>query len=196
MDTKRPVAGHLPFPGFYRAFRRACCKAHGCALLLRLPRLAAWLLMAELLALAPAAIAESGVSAAAGGQRAAARIDLLVRIPEVLSLRLLGEPSPLEVTPEDVARGFVVAPVSMEVRSNARSGFQLQLRTDPRLATDGVVEGLDAPVPLTGADASIRLSHHGSAEKTRRYALRVRLSLPPGTQPGRYAQPVQLSLSA
>lgn len=154
------------------------------------------LLVAQLLLLAPAALAESGFSASAGGQRAAARLDLFVKIPEVLSLRLLGEPSALDVTQDDIARGFVVTQVSMEVRSNARSGFQLQLRSDPRLATDGVVEGLDMPLMLAGADASVRLTHHGLAEKTRRYALRVRLSLPPGTQPGRYAQPVRLSLSA
>lgn len=180
MDSKRPHCQPAP----PRSRQPALC------------RLAARLLALELLVLAPVAMAESGLSAAATGERTAARIDLFVKIPEVLSLRLLGEQTSLEVTREDIARGFIVAQVNMEVLSNARSGFQLHLRTDPRLATDGVVEGLDVPLRLTNADGTVRLTHHGLPDKSRRYALTVRMQLAPGARPGRYTQPVRLSLSA
>lgn len=180
MDPKRPLLRHARQAGRLR----------------RLVRPAAWLLAAELWMLTPAALADAGLSTATGGQRAAARIDLLVKIPEVLSLRLIDEAAALEVTRDDIARGFVITDVSMEVRSNARSGFLLQLRTDPGLSMAGEVEGLGTPLPITAAHASIRLSHHGQAEKARRYALKVRLSLPPDAQPGRYARPVRVSLSA
>lgn len=166
----------------------------GC--LRRLVRPAVWLLAAELWLLTPAALADAGLSTATGGQRAAARIDLLVKIPEVLSLHLVEESVALDVTRDDIARGFITTAVNMEVRSNARSGFLLQLRTDPTLSRAGEVEGLGAPVPITAAQASIRLTHHGQSQKSQRYALRVKLSLPPDVQPGRYARPVRVSISA
>ncbi|MDX2219992.1 MAG: hypothetical protein SF172_13305 [Burkholderiales bacterium] len=180
MVPKRPP---LPLAGL-----RGCLR--------RIVRPAVWLLAAKLWLLAPAALAEAGMSTSPGGQRAAARIDLLVKIPEVLSLHLLEESVALDVTLDDIARGFITTAVSMEVRSNARSGFLLQLRTDPGLSRAGEVEGLGAPVPITAAQASIRLTHHGQPEKSQRYALRVKLSLPPDVQPGRYARPVRVSISA
>lgn len=152
------------------------------------------LLMLASLVLCDAAQAESATASGTGG-RAAARLDLFVRIPEILRLRT-PDPAVQELTEADIQRGWVDTTLQLEITSNSRSGFQLALRTDPRWVQAAEIDGLGLPLHTQGGAAYVRLSHHGAPEKQRGYALRMRLMLKPGLQPGRYATPVAVSLSA
>jgi hypothetical protein len=154
------------------------------------------LLAALTLCFIPVASAESTVIAATAGQRAAARMDIYVRIPELLRMRLMQHGEVLRITEEDIRRGWIDTALTVEITSNARTGFALQLKAHPVLATGGVVEGLGAPVTLNNGAGQVRLTHHGQPEKTRLYPLQIRLALAPGAVPGVYAHPLGVLLSS
>lgn len=141
--------------------------------------------------------ASAGQSTATGdgALSAAARVEFKVVIPNVLRLRVVSAPTYVEVTPEDVLRGYVaVSGYEIEIDANLRAGYSVLATLAGGPFAAAVVEGLPAPLRVAGAGAStwIPCSHHHSQQLHVSY----RLELQPGAAPGRYASPVSLALAA
>ena len=100
------------------------------------------------------------------------------------------QPATVEVTADDVARGYVDLPQSVlfHVRSNAANGYTVQFQplSGPFNRADINWGNSLATVSSDGAWIS-QPYQQGTTSGT----LSVRLALTPGTQPGSYAWPVR-----
>jgi len=100
------------------------------------------------------------------------------------------QPSGVQVTADDVARGYVELPQSVlfHVRSNATNGYTVQFEpvSYPFNRADVSWGTTTASVGSDGAWLT-----QGYQQGTQTGTLSVRLSLAPGTQPGSYAWPVR-----
>ncbi len=100
------------------------------------------------------------------------------------------QPTAVEVTSNDVALGYVDVPqaVAFRVRSNAANGYTIQFQpvTGPFSRADVNWGNAQVTVGADGAWLSAPYRQGTSAG-----TFNVRLTLAPGTQPGRYAWPVR-----
>ena len=100
------------------------------------------------------------------------------------------QPSTVEITAGDVARGYVDLPqsVAFHVRSNAANGYTVQFQpvTGPFSRADINWGSSQAAV---GADGAWLSQPHQQGVTTGTF--NVRLTVAPGTQPGSYAWPVR-----
>ena len=109
-----------------------------------------------------------------------------------LRLQVLKQTSTLDVTPEDVARGYIDAPAATDLmaRTNDRNGFSLSFDTRSNVfrkaQVTGLVNGLEigpegglVHQPFTGNQMLMRLSY--------------RFFLAPEVGPGSYPWPLQIS---
>ncbi len=101
-------------------------------------------------------------------------------------------PAPLLITSTDLARGFVDAPhpLRLQVYSNSRAGFALDVAAQSPWFTAVAIEGLDTKVTL-GADGGT-IVQRWQGTPSRALQLRLRFRLEPGLLPGLYAWPLQL----
>ena len=102
-------------------------------------------------------------------------------------------PASVEVTAEDISRGYVdvAAPILVRVRTNSRRGYLLQV--------DNVSEAFST-VELTMANMSMNVTHESWIQRP--YVsggdlmnVQARLRLSPGTTPGWHALPIAFSAS-
>lgn len=102
-------------------------------------------------------------------------------------------PASVEVTAEDISRGYVdvAAPILVRVRTNSRRGYLLQV--------DNVSEAFSM-VELTMANASMNVTHESWIQRP--YVsggdlmnVQARLRLSPGATPGWHALPIAFSAS-
>jgi hypothetical protein len=121
-----------------------------------------------------------------------AAIGVSVRVLSQARLIQLDALPTLDITDDDVARGFAATsvPAQLRVQSNSREGFALELLPlgDWFSAVD--VTGLQGAVTLGSEGGTVvqRWSSAGSAD----LALGFRFRLTAGTVPGHYALPLQL----
>ena len=104
-------------------------------------------------------------------------------------------PATVVVTDADIERGFVeiVESSEIEVRTNSRRGYVLELRTDgdlPLILTE--IEGLGATRTLGPQGGSVNRTTRGYT--TERLALTWRLHLGAEAAPGTYAWPFRLTV--
>ena len=97
-------------------------------------------------------------------------------------------------TEADVARGYVESPAATRfaVNTNSADGYVVAFRTFGDLIQNVVVTGLNAPLVFADA-ASERVV---PAARTTAHRLNYRFELLPGTQPGSYPWPLEISLRA
>lgn len=102
-------------------------------------------------------------------------------------------PASIEVTAEDISRGYVdvAAPILVRVRTNSRRGYLLQV--------DNVSEAFST-VELTMANASMNVTHESWIQRP--YVsggdlmnVQARLRLSPDATPGWHALPIAFSAS-
>ena len=127
----------------------------------------------------------------------AAQMNVSVQVIARTILTVDTQPSAVNVTADDIARGYVDVPqaVAFRVRSNSREGFALTFQpvTFPFSAAE-VRWGAQSAV-VEGGDWMPSLSHpyqQGSSAGS----LAVRLRLSAGVEPGSYAWPLQVAANS
>lgn len=143
------------------------------------------------------ALAEGNAGASQGGQTSASsRMDIGVVIPEVIRMRVLEQPSHLQITAEDIQRGYVTSQSSVEIISNSRAGFGMQFELQSGVVESGQVEGLGLPVTIADGMAGLRLTHQGRQMKRVVYALSYRFLLSANSTPGLHRWPLLVAASS
>jgi hypothetical protein len=103
------------------------------------------------------------------------------------------QPASVEISPVDVARGYVDVPaaVAFSIRSNSRNGYALQF---------GLAAGPFSSAQLSWGSATVNVGTDGSwltqpyqPALTNQGTMAVRLLLSPGVNPGTYAWPLSFS---
>jgi hypothetical protein len=109
-----------------------------------------------------------------------------------LRLQVLKQVSTLNITPEDVARGYIDVPAATDLmaRTNDRNGFSLSFDARSNVFRKAQVTGLGSGVEL-GPEGGI--AHQPFAGKQMLMRLSYRFFLAPGVAPGSYPWPLQIS---
>jgi len=109
-----------------------------------------------------------------------------------LRLQVLKQVSTLNVTPEDIARGYIDVPAATDLmaRTNDRNGFSLSFDARSNLFRKAQVTGLGSGVEL-GPEGGI--AHQPFAGKQLLMRLSYRFFLAPEVAPGSYPWPLQIS---
>jgi hypothetical protein len=154
--------------------------------------------MRRRLTLLPLLVALAAVTAPLYAGSNSAEMNVSVTVIARTILTIDSQPAAIEVTPTDIAQGYLDVPqaVAFRVRSNARGGYALGLQPIPfPFAAAEVQWGTQVTVVQGGTDWATYLSHPyqqgGSVG-----VLAVRLRLAPGAEPGSYPWPVQVSASS
>jgi hypothetical protein len=127
-------------------------------------------------------------------EQAATSMRVSVVIPPRVRLAAQA-PTQLEVTIQDVARGYVEVrtPTDIAVRSNGAFGVLLDVRVPRGLFTGMRIEG-DTVADLPGEGGTVTLQWVApTAGGERQLRWTYRFALDPAVQPGRYVWPVQLA---
>ncbi len=124
-----------------------------------------------------------------------AQMNVSVQVIARTILTVEAQPASVEVSPADVARGYVEVPqaVAFRVRSNAANGYTVQF--EPVAAPFARAEVTwENAVATVGADGTwlTRPYQQGTTTGT----MNVRLTLASGTQPGSYAWPLSFTASS
>jgi hypothetical protein len=129
-------------------------------------------------------------------QKAVAVLNVVVRVPRVIHLNVTSRPQEVEVTPADIARGYVEAsfPMRLSVLSNARDGYSLTFTNVGPFFALAEVSGLGRDVQLRSSTVSVPRAASGRGLQTDAMQLAVRLSLSAAARPGHYAWPIQVAV--
>jgi hypothetical protein len=121
-------------------------------------------------------------------------VGALVQAQASMSLRT--NPNVVAVSPQDVAQGYVDVPVAtqVDVSSNSRDGYVLNVLPVSNLFTKVQVRGLDSHVEL-GPDGGAVVQRWSPSERRRSLSLTYRFQLAQGVQPGNYPWPLQLNVT-
>lgn len=125
-------------------------------------------------------------------------LDLAVRIPRVMRLTLLDHPRSVDVSPEDIARGFVrVRGLRVDILCNDRGGYVVRAELTGSAFDSAEVAGLPASIRVAthAASAVAMPSMVGGPRRSPAavdYVLRLARSTAPGPQPW----PVALAIEA
>jgi hypothetical protein len=131
-------------------------------------------------------------SALAAQQRAQLGVSAVV-LP-MATLQVNSAPADLQITINDLRRGFVdvVQPTSIVVNSNSAEGIALDLMTLNEMLSLIVVDGVDSAQVL-GAEGGT-LVRRWQRPQSLRLNLKFRLLLAPGLTAGRYPWPLRLGV--
>ncbi|APV51368.1 hypothetical protein BWI17_17735 [Betaproteobacteria bacterium GR16-43] len=141
--------------------------------------------------------ARAEASATSGGSspRASAAVRLAVVIPRVLQLRLLDHPNAIDISAEDVARGYVVIQgPRIDILANLRGGFLLRAELRDPAFTEMELVGLEVSVRAGAFPQATRLPSNAGAPRREPAAVAYRLRLAPSASVGRHAWPVALTV--
>lgn len=129
-----------------------------------------------------------------GGSVAAERsatFQVSLEVPVRIALAVLGEPAPLTVTADDLARGYKVVSARYHVSHNSRRGCVLQIANLGGVASTVRVTGLGDGA-VAGGDV-VELRGDGLAFE-QDIALEFRLMFREGLPPGTFDWPVQVTV--
>ena len=120
---------------------------------------------------------------------------MVVSATVIASARLTVESQPLavDVTQQDIERGYVelTTPIVVRVRTNSRSGYLLQVAN---------VDEAFEQIEVAFGETEMRVTHEGWVNRPyvsggESIAMHARLHLSPLAQPGRRALPIAVSAS-
>lgn len=133
------------------------------------------------------------VSAAAGNPKNGA---FKVSVEVISSIRLLRveQPETVTLTDEDVRRGYadVSAPSRLLIGSNSRSGYLLVVSFVSDWIRLALIRGLQVESQVSTPGGRLLQPHSGKLRHE--LELRYQLHLHPGTRPGTYPWPIELSV--
>ena len=119
------------------------------------------------------------------------RINVVARVLPHVSLEALQEPSALDVSENDLERGFVEARARYAVQTNARDGYTLRFAPRVGLADRILIHGLGSPVVLGDLEVDVLQAAAAAVVE-----LSFRIELGPGLIVGSYPWPVSVTASA
>lgn len=133
------------------------------------------------------------ITPAEAAQSATRSIDFAVRIPPVVRVKMLSQPSVLEVTEEDARRGYVDldAASTMQVLSNTFWNVSFQAQGD--VIRSARVRGLSGEITV-GPDGSAQAGLLAT-RKAATFELSYRFDLRPGTRAGTYPWPIVVTVA-
>ncbi len=113
-----------------------------------------------------------------------ARLDVRTALPAI------------DVSANDIQRGYVDVnnPTQLDVQSNSRDGYVLNVLPVTNLFSQMQVRGLDSRIEL-GADGGAVVQRWSQNERRRMLSLTYRFVLAQGVQPGSYPFPVQFNIT-
>lgn len=128
----------------------------------------------------------------AGETRAA--LNIAVTVPPVSRLEVVSQPASLQISAQDLQRGYVDlnAPTVVNVYSNARDGFSLEVLPMSPVIQAIAVHGLDSEANLGAAGG--RIVERWERPQATALSLTYRLTLAPGASPGTYPWPLHLAI--
>jgi len=144
-----------------------------------------------------ALLAVTAMSAPLYAGSSAAQMNVSVQVIARTILTVDAQPSEINVTADDIARGYVDVPqaVAFRVRSNSRQGYSLTFQPVSFPFSGAEVRWGGQTAMVEGGDWLAALSHPyqqgGSAG-----SLSVRLRLSAGVEPGTYAWPLQVAANS
>jgi len=117
---------------------------------------------------------------------------------EVVARTLLGidsQPAALDVTANDIARGYIDLPqsVAFHIRTNASNGYRLEFEPVQYPFSEARVSWSSNLAVVAGEGSWVARPYRGGLIAR---TMSVRVMLAPGTQPGTYAWPVHFSASS
>lgn len=114
------------------------------------------------------------------------------------SMKLVMQPTSVLVTADDVARGFVDVPASVQlvVRSNSPGGYLLDFGSNDNFMQQIRVTGLDRDVQLGSAGGAVAQAALGPGMKSAILTLGFRFVLYKTAQQGVYAWPLALTVAS
>jgi len=133
-------------------------------------------------------LAAALVAPASGAQSGTAFV-VAVTVPVHIAVDALDAPAQIELTAQDVARGYVDVAARYRVRHNDRSGFVLEITALDPVRSVAVRDQADGAV-ADGEAVAIRRPGAAFVEDV---ALQVRLVLDPATAPGAIALPLRVA---
>ncbi len=143
---------------------------------------------------APTAQADSAYAMGNGPGKAQAGLRVVVDVPRVVHLRVLAQPQQLQVTADDIERGYVdvADPMRVAVHANLRDGYGLALSQLSPVFEAAVLHGLGQDLTVR-QEAHVRRAPTGRGLYRDELALSVRLTLARDAKPGSYAWPIRVS---
>lgn len=134
-----------------------------------------------------------GAGAAQATTTGSAQLTVRARVPHFFRLDVLSQPRAIEVSAQDVGRGYVdlPAPVELALESNAPTGYTIVFEREGDDFAGAQVRGLGQQVQV--ASQGMIGWKPGARRETMQF--HVRLELAPGLAPGSYRWPLQVSIT-
>lgn len=117
------------------------------------------------------------------------------KVGPIATYRTLAEQTQLQITPTDIARGFVELPRAMqiEVRSNSRTGYVLNVQLTSALFSRVEVLGFGSDIALD-ADGGRIVQRWKQQPSAATVTVGYRFHLSAATAPGTYPWPLHLAV--
>ena len=127
------------------------------------------------------------------GEAASGQVVVGARVAPHVRWQVSDEPARLEITAEDIARGFVEVPAaSLRVQTNDPAGFVVVARIADDRFGSGVLTGLERPISIAAGGGFLHAPFRGTAVVET--DLRWRLPLSDRLPAGSYAWPLRVTL--
>jgi len=125
-----------------------------------------------------------------------ARFSVGAFVRPVAKLDVRAMPPAIDVSSNDVARGYVevASATQLDVQSNSRQGYVLNVSPRTNMFSQVQVRGLDSRVEL-GADGGAIVQRWSQDERRTSLSLTYRFVLQQGVQPGNYPWPIQFDIA-
>ena len=136
----------------------------------------------------------AGGFASAGAKEVHTELSVTATVRAVAHMDLQSSPTELEISAQDLRRGYIDVPQSTQllVRSNSATGFALDVMTVAPIVSSMVIHGLDSESAL-GADGG-SIVQRWQRPQAVTLSLTFRLSLAAGLTPGIYPWPVRMAV--
>jgi hypothetical protein len=133
-----------------------------------------------------------------GSRSASAALNFVIRIPVVLKVRAVRQPSRLDVSDEDALRGYVDVDgaIALEIVSNSRRGFGLRLQAVHPVALAANFLGVASPLHAVSHGEELSFTRVAGDPTVATLRTGARITLAPGTAPGIYPWPVAIAAHA
>lgn len=144
---------------------------------------------------AAVAMANPGfVRPAAAAQVVSQRVNFVIKVPPMVQMQTLRQPAALELSPADVARGFIEIPAAALIEVKSNTPWEVAFHPTQGVIKSARVSGLqgDLEVGPNGASQANLMP----ARKPASFELSYRFDLAPGVTPGSYPWPLSVSAHA
>lgn len=134
------------------------------------------------------------IALASAARADVAPLSIQASVPARASVQVRGAPGFLEISAEDVERGYVDAavPVALSVRTNSLRGTQLVFTGLSEFILGTSVDGMTGHVQLASAGGAVLLPAAARPNEASTLTLRLRFFLSRATPPGMHAWPLHI----